>query len=835
MSTLLSTNFRSNKMAALLGENKGTEEVKASDATQAEEEPRLLPVEELDADALQDTVNQLRRFHLGEPGASASTQSPDQTYLPLLLNGFRNLRRFRYEYPLLLLPDNSGELLARPLDEFLQGILPEAEGSARMLKDNVTWLETYIRDQISGQDFSTLARDLVVDAGKALQKQLGLKESDQEVLQADLDELVDNIPVGSHFLPYTHNVALHLLQHTIRHRTQWQREQMMRRIGQAVRGLQQLVEVEAEKKSDGKIIGEGSKYFDSSFMANVLVNKSHGSVLMSPERMQRIKATLDVLTGFEMDESILHLVVRPGSFSIGDAGSINIVESTDPCTKALELHDLVADKLSKVFASLRTAELDVAGAYDSRFHDSWFESFAAEAFSDDEKQMISTVVALETAEHATDDCMQSFSTILASGKPVQILLNIDPHTNPGRESDFLGGLRMELAYLGIGHRHAVINQMSAAKYESLLSGFSAALGSHQACLHLIDTGFSDPQPLHPWIMATAALESRAHPAIKFDPTSTVDTEEMTFAGNPSPEDDWATNTAVYRGEQGESVEEEVEFTFADYCLLKPDLLDHFRLIADGCNSEDFVSVADCLNATADEQDRMIPFIWSVDGNGLMRKLVVSRRLLFSCLDRLNFWQTVQSLSGVKNAFVDEAVAKARGEEQSQAASEREELAREYEETLQQARTESANEVMGRLTNALMELDLTLESPVPAASLSQAEEPAASPVIEETESPEVSAPEPAAAEEDDEDEISFDEPWIDSIFCTTCDDCLELNKQMFVYNDNRQAIISDAKAGTFAQMVEAAELCPARCIHPGKPLDSSEGDLDDLVKRAEPFN
>ena len=144
-------------MAALLGENKGTEEVKASDATQAEEEPRLLPVEELDADALQDTVNQLRRFHLGEPGASASTQSPDQTYLPLLLNGFRNLRRFRYEYPLLLLPDNSGELLARPLDEFLQGILPEAEGSARMLKDNVTWLETYIRDQISGQDFSTLA------------------------------------------------------------------------------------------------------------------------------------------------------------------------------------------------------------------------------------------------------------------------------------------------------------------------------------------------------------------------------------------------------------------------------------------------------------------------------------------------------------------------------------------------------------------------------------------------------------------------------------------------------------------------------------------------------
>ena len=818
-------------MAALSDENKG--EVKVSGATQAEEDPRLPLVEELDADALQDSINLLRRFHLGEPGASASTQSPDQTYLPLLLNGFRNLRRFRYEYPLLLLPDTSGELLARPLDEFLQGVLPEAEGSARMLKDNITWLETYIRDQISGQDFSTLARGLAVGAGEALVMQLGLKESDQEVLRADLDELVDNIPQGSHFLPYTHNVALHLLQHTIRHRTQWQREQMMRRIGRAVRGLQQLVEVEAEKTSDGKIIGEGSKFFDSSFMANVVENKSSGTLLMSSERMERIQATLDILTSFELDQSILHLVVRPRSFSIGDAGSINIVESADPCTKALELYDLVAGKLSRVFASLRTAELDVAGAYDSRFHDSWFESFSAAAFSDDERQMISTVVALETAEHATDDCMQSFSTVLASGKPVQILLNIDPHTNPGRESDFLGGLRMELAYLGIGHRHAVINQMSAAKYETLLSGFSAALGSHQACLHLIDTGFSDPQPLHPWIMATAALESRAHPSIKFDPTSTVDTEEMTFAGNPSPEDDWVMNTAIYRDEKGESVEQEVEFTFADYCLLKPDLLDHFRVIPDGYDSKDIVSVGACLNASADEQDRIIPFIWSVDGNGLIQKLVVSRQLLFSCRDRLDFWQTVQSLSGVKNAFVDEAVKKAREEEQLRAASEREELVREYEETIEQARTESANEVMGRLTNALMELDLTLDSPVLTASPRQAEAPAVTPVVEEVESEEVSAPEPAA--EEDDDEISFDEPWIDSIFCTTCDDCLNLNKQMFVYNDNRQAIIADTKAGTFSQLVEAAELCPARCIHPGKPLDSSEGGLEDLIKRAEPFN
>ena len=826
-----------NRALTVVNNSNGPQADSSSGATSVQDDPRLTAAVELDATELQDAVNLARRFHLGEPGAVASTTPPDETHLPLSLNGFRSLRLFRYEYPLLLLPDNSGELLAKPLDEFLKDALPESEGSARILKDNMVWLEAHIRNQISGQDFATPARDLVIEGGKALREQISLNESEKETLKADIDELIASVPMGSHFLPYTHNVALYLLQHTIRHRTQWQREQMMRRITQAIRGLQQLVEIEEEKKGQGEIAGEGSRYFKDSSMEGVLENRSQGSVLMSVDRIERIKATIEILTGYEMGESILHLVVRPGSFSIGDTNSIDIIESDDPCVKALEIHDQVANTLSKVFASLRVAELDIADGYDARFHDSWFESFNADAFNDDEKQMIPTVVALETAEHATDDSMQSFSRILSSGKPVQILINIDPHINPGQESDLVGGLRTELAYLGVAHRHAVINQMSAAKYESLLSGFSSALGSHQACLHLIHTGFTEPQPLHPWIMASAALESRAHPVMKFDPTDTDVAADKTFAGNPGVEDNWATNTVSYINDKDETVEEEMAFTFADYCLLKPELLDHFRFAPEGCVTDDLVSVAEFLDAEPDNQNRMIPFVWSVDQEGLMHRLVVSRRLLFACLDRLNFWRTLQSLSGVKNAHIDEAVRKAREEEQQLAISEREELTREHEEVLQNSIAESASEITGRLTNILMELDLTSDAPIAAPAATPVETPAAGAVAEESETAELSEPEAAAPEvvEEEEDEVSFDEPWIDSIFCTTCDDCLVLNKQMFVYNDNRQAIISDPKLGTYLQLVEAAELCPARCIHPGKPLDSSEAGLDDLIARAEPYN
>ena len=156
--------------------------------------------------------------------------------------------------------------------------------------------------------------------------------------------------------------------------------------------------------------------------------------------------------------------------------------------------------------------------------------------------------------------------------------------------------------------------------------------------------------------------------------------------------------------------------------------------------------------------------------------------------------------------------------------------------MQQIQAESTSDVMAKLTNVLIGLDLSSDSLITTSSApaaSTAPPVAAEVEAEATDSPEAEA-EVAVAEEE-EDDVSFDEPWIDSIFCTTCDDCLVLNKQMFVYNDNRQAIIADANAGTYAELVEAAELCPARCIHPGKPLNAAEPGLDDLIARAEPFN
>jgi ferredoxin len=101
------------------------------------------------------------------------------------------------------------------------------------------------------------------------------------------------------------------------------------------------------------------------------------------------------------------------------------------------------------------------------------------------------------------------------------------------------------------------------------------------------------------------------------------------------------------------------------------------------------------------------------------------------------------------------------------------------------------------------------------------------------------PSEAAAEAEEAVESSpssgLDEPCIDTPLCTSCNDCINLNPLLFLYNEDKQALLGDLGAGTYAQMVEAAEQCPAKCIHPGKPWNPDEPELDELVERAAPFN
>jgi ferredoxin len=76
--------------------------------------------------------------------------------------------------------------------------------------------------------------------------------------------------------------------------------------------------------------------------------------------------------------------------------------------------------------------------------------------------------------------------------------------------------------------------------------------------------------------------------------------------------------------------------------------------------------------------------------------------------------------------------------------------------------------------------------------------------------------------------------VETLRCSSCNECTLAFPKMFAYNDDKQAYLRDARAGTYRQLVEAAESCQVSVIHPGKPWNPDEPGLEELLERAKPF-
>jgi hypothetical protein len=110
--------------------------------------------------------------------------------------------------------------------------------------------------------------------------------------------------------------------------------------------------------------------------------------------------------------------------------------------------------------------------------------------------------------------------------------------------------------------------------------------------------------------------------------------------------------------------------------------------------------------------------------------------------------------------------------------------------------------------------------------------ASAPAVASASVPEPLAAEPVASPPEGREK---GEAYIETPRCSSCNECIQLNGRMFKYNENKQAYIADASAGTFRELVEAAESCQVSIIHPGLPLRPDEPDLDALLERAAAFS
>ena len=292
--------------------------------------------------------------------------------------------------------------------------------------------------------------------------------------------------------------------------------------------------------------------------------------------------------------------------------------------------------------------------------------------------------------------------------------------------------------------------------------------------------------LPPYLTAAAARESRAFPAFTYDAAAGDNwAERFSLDSNRNPDADWAVEAFDYADDAMQRVTEDVAFTYADFVLCDRRYAAHFAVVPRERWNAGMLPVAEWLKLPERPATERIPFLWAVDADDRLHRVIVDARLMQATRRCLLLWHRLQEHAGIHDSHAERLLA--------------------AERAAWEAKWESAQEVLQKAAAA------------PAASAMPPSAPSAEPVAEAG---------PAAP--------PSDEAWIETARCPSCNECQTINDRMFTYNDNKQAFIKDINAGTFRQLVEAAEVCQVAIIHPGKPRDPNEPGLEELIERAKPF-
>ena len=502
----------------------------------------------------------------------------------------------------------------------------------------------------------------------------------------------------------------------------------------------------------------------------------------------------------------------------------DLAEGARTLLEAFEAH---ATRAGTVFRTLRMALLESRALYDPAQHDAFFTDFNWRQLENDEMAFFPPFVVLAEAGEDFGALLGEVLPLLTSGRPIKVVVlrqrldNLVQET--GRAAALKSGTDLELLFIAL--RNLYVAQVAAHTLDDMRGMVEATLASPRpGMLSVYAGGGGYPETGERALMAERA---RGCPRFVYDPDRAEDfVSRLSLDGNPEREEAWTRTTLRYFDGEGHEQSLEHPMTFAGFALTEPGLHTHFTAL-NGVDEEHAVELSEFLSLTPGARRGKTPFVYSLDDGRRLLRLVPSQALVSQTADKMHLWHTLQELGGIHNPHVraaEEAVAQR--------------LAQEKEKSLkaQQAELE-ARAAQGReqaVAQAMRNLALRLTGLGGAEAPPASATPAGGAAIRVPAAPSsMPASVPMAAEEAAPAQIA-DEPWIETELCTTCDECITINKKIFAYNKEKRAIIKDPRGGPFRDIVLAAEKCSAGAIHPGKPLDPNEKDLDKWVQRAERF-
>ncbi len=710
-------------------------------------------------------------FHLAgrKPGAEAA---PAAGACPALLARCRDLASLRYDFPLVLLrdPGEKGyvQCLSGVIDDVVHALVKDDSGDR--LTRHLLRLEQEIRGLLGSGRTGTLTALWDEAAGRLLARGDGqLKDSltrGRRALKAE-GELADcDASMPARLLKR----AWSLVQGR-------KTEKLSEDIRRLTIGLQNILDADAARSEASRspaglkaAIGSGhAEVFDFATLSRVL-SSSAAKGGLSGRRRGRIESLLAVL------RSQRFLSVADDGAPRG-APDRRYAFSFGSCAQALAAYRERLPEAIALARAIAMAGLEVEGEYSEDKHDALFRDFSESNLGMEELSHFPDYLVCITADRLQAAETDKLMEMLSAGLPVKVLVQTDDlleESTIARDGHFALGMRAkQLASMAMGLSDVYVLQSASSNLfqfrERILKGMAYA---GPALFSVFSGAEGALGALPPYLVAAAAMESRAFPAYCYDPSAGPNwASRFHLAANSQPEADWPAQEFAYEDEKHQRVRAELAFTFADFVACDPRQARHFAQVPRAKWHASMVPVDQSLSRNARGTQDSVPYVLVVDKDNRLYRAIVDEALMRAAQRCRESWHSLQELGGIHNSHAERLLAKAR------------------------------------------------EQQPPAAATAPAPQPAAA------------AAEPAAATEE---KRSPDEAYIETPRCTTCNECTQINDKMFAYNENKQAYVANPDAGTYAQLVEAAESCQVSIIHPGKPRNPAEPGLPELLKRAEAF-
>jgi ferredoxin len=727
-------------------------------------------------------------FHATGQRSGAGWAAVDPASLrPALMAPYRDLTRLRHDFPLVLLDEAGPEGCALPLATIVSRLAADLAPrgiEGERLRRHLLRVERQIRTRVLGSGAGTL-REHWAEAVAAL-----AADADQTAARV-LTQAGDSLKSDGDLAACDEQLPGRLVVHAWRH-SQRRKAREFHRVADAL--LRQLSDIlraawahslagQQPQALRAAVGAAHAEVFDFELMSRLVSRRTPADELPA-ERRQRIEWAADVLSRQDFWPDLHAEDPLPQGFRFTD------------CAAAVEAYRRRLPAVVALVKAIAIAELEATGRYVAAEHDPVFARFDEGSLTEADLALLPDYLVCIPPERNDAPENAGLLDMLSSGMPVKVLVQVDDlldeaafgtgHHAFGVRSARLGTLAMSLGGM-------YVLQCASALLPAACLRLERGLACRGPALISVFAGAPRASgDLPRYLSAAAAMESRAFPLFTYDAAAGSHwAARFSLEGNREPDADWAEADLSYADESLQRVDERTRFTFADFALTDRRHAHHFAAVPHDRWHAGMLPADQWLTLPEAEAATRVPYVLAVDPQDRLYRVIVDARLMRATRACLLLWHRLQEHAGIHDSHAERLLAEER------------------------ARHAAA------LADATLRSAQAATAPVSAAAAADAQ-------------PAATAPAPAAEPAAEAAAAPSDEAWIETIRCPTCNECQQINPRMFAYNENKQAYIKDIDAGTFRDLVEAAEACQVAIIHPGKPRNPNEPGLAELIERARPF-